>query len=74
MVFVEIETMRRLHEDSYADRLHEISMQREDEYGAGYRLLRDYILQQEQTGSFMTPFRAIVQLMQDIIDGKVTIT
>jgi len=73
-VFMEIETMRRLHEDGYADRLHQLSMNREDEYGVGYRLLRDYIIQQGQTGSYMTPFRAITQLMQEIIDGKVTIS
>ena len=72
-VFMEIETMRKLHEEAFADRMHEMTMRRDDEYGNGYRMLKDYILQQAEQGSHMTPFKAMIQLMQDIIDGKVTI-
>lgn len=72
-VYMEIETMRRMHEDSFADRMHAISMTRQDEYGAGYRMLRDYINDQAQLGSYMTPFKAMIQLLQDILDGKAAI-
>ncbi len=73
-VFMEVETMRKLREDAYADRVHAASMQRQDEYGIGYRMLRDYILNLGQQGSYMTPYKAMIQLLQDIIDGKVTIS
>ena len=72
-VYMEIETMRRMHEDSFADRMHLISMTRQDEYGVGYRMLRDYINDQAQLGSYMTPFKAMIQLLQDILDGKAVI-
>lgn len=73
-VYMEIETMRKMHEEAFADRMHNISMLRSDEYGVGYRMLRSYIVSQGELGSYMTPFKAMIQLLQDIIDGKVTIT
>ena len=72
-VFMEIEGMRKMHEKAYADRMHEITMLRSDEYGRGYRLVHDYIVEQGEAGSHMTPFKAMTQLVQDILDGKVTI-
>lgn len=72
-VYMEIETMRRMHEDAFAERMHLMTMQREDEYGTGYRMLRDYIAEQAALGSHMTPFKAMIQLMQDILDKKVQI-
>ena len=72
-VYMEIETMRKMHEEAYADRIHAASMARNDEYGIGYRMLRGYIAEQGSLGSYMTPFRAMIQLLQDIIDGKVNI-
>ena len=72
-VYVEIETMRKKNEEAYADRLQAITLQRDDEYGQGYRLLYDYIKSKEDEGSHMNPFTAMQQLVQEIIDGKVTI-
>lgn len=72
-VFLEVETMRRLNEEAYADRLHTISMQRSDVYGVGYRLLRDYILEKNDLGSHMTPFSSMNQLLDDILNGTVTL-
>ena len=72
-VYMEIETMRRMHEDAFAERMHDISMVRDDEYGIGYRMLRGYIDDQSQLGSYMTPFKSMIQLLQDILDGKVMI-
>lgn len=73
-VFMEVETMRRMQELAYSRRLQESYLQRDDEYGRGYRLVHDYILDQSQAGSYMTPFAAMNQLLRDIIDGKVTIS
>ena len=67
------ETMRRLNEEAYADRLHAISMQRSDVYGVGYRLLREYILEKNDLGSHMTPFSSMNQLLDDILNGTVTL-
>jgi hypothetical protein len=72
-VYMEIDAMRRMHEHDYAERMHGISMKRNDEYGEGYRTLRGYIDSLAQQGSHMTPFNAMTQLMQDILDGKVQI-
>ena len=72
-VYVEIETMRKKNEEAYAERLQAITLLRDDEYGQGYRLIYDYIRSKEDEGSHMTPFTAMQQLVQDIIDGKVTI-
>lgn len=72
-VYMEVETMRRMHEESYADRIHASYMQRTDEYGTGYRLVRDYLIEKSGQGSHMTPFVAMTQLLQDLIDGKVVI-
>ena len=72
-VFMEVETMRRMHEDAYADRIHASYMLREDEYGTGYRLVRDYLIQKCGLGSHITPFSAMILLLQDVIDGKVVI-
>ncbi len=72
-VYMEVETMRRMHEESYADRIHAAYMQRQDEYGTGYRLVRDYLIEKSGQGSHMTPYHAMIQLLQDLIDGKVVI-
>lgn len=72
-VYMEVETMRRMHEDTYADRIHDAYLQRQDEYGTGYRLVRDYLIEKSALGSHMTPFNAMIQLLQDLIDGKVVI-
>ena len=72
-VYMEIHTMRKLHEDEFANRMHAMTMAREDEYGVGYRLVAGYIEDQAALGSHMTPFRAMTQLIQDILEGKVTI-
>lgn len=73
-VYMEIESMRKMHEDPYADRIHASSMQRNDEYGQGYRLVRGYIADLGDLGSYMTPYKAMIQLLRDILDGKVTIS
>lgn len=73
-VYMEVETMRRMHEESYADRIHASYMQRTDEYGTGYRLLRGYIIEKSALGSHMTPFNAMIQLLQDLVEEKVVIS
>ena len=72
-VYMEVETMRRLHEDAYADRIHASHMRQNDEYGIGYRWVRDHLLPRSGEGSHMTPYNAMLQLLQDVIDEKVVI-
>ena len=72
-VFMEIDAMRKLNEQKYADRTRMITMLRNDEYGKGYRLVAPYITDCQAEGSYVTPFVAMRRLVQDIIDGKVTI-
>lgn len=70
-VYMEIETMRRLHEEEYAKYLHEYTMMRKDEYGNGYRLVADYLKNKEAEGSHMTPYEAMKDLIHAIINGTV---
>lgn len=72
-VYMEIDAMRKLHEDDYADRMQAITAAREDEYGVGYRLVAGYINSRRGEGSHMTPFNAMNQLVLDILEGRVTI-
>lgn len=72
-VYMEIDAMRRMHEDEFADRMHAMSMAREDEYGHGYRLVSGYIGDLMAAGSHMTPYKAMTQLVLDIAEGRVTL-
>lgn len=70
-MYTEIETMRSMNETEYADRMHAITMQRKDEYGAGYRMLYSYLEMLKAEGSHMNPLEAMKRLVDDIIHGKV---
>ena len=61
--------MRRENED-YAERIFEDTMNRQDEYGTGYRLLRDYISEKEKEGSHMNAFTAMESYVNDLIKGR----
>ncbi len=69
-MFVEIDAMRRLKHTQYADRLHKLTLSREDEYGAGYHLLYDRIRSKGEEGSHMNAFTAMRELVDDIIEGR----
>lgn len=69
--FMEVHTMGKLNEEAYAQRLHDSYMTREDVYGVGYRMLRDYILAQGEQGTYMTPFKAMNKLLEEILNGTV---
>ena len=68
-MYVEIDAMRRENED-YAERIFEDTMNRQDEYGTGYRLLRDYISEKEKEGSHMNAFTAMESYVNDLIKGR----
>lgn len=70
-VYMEIETMRRLHEYEYAQYMHNFTLMRDDEYGKGYKLIADYLKEKEAEGSHMTPYEAMKKLVNGIIDGTV---
>ena len=69
-MYVEIDAMRRLKEFEYADRLHEETWNRKDEYGVGYHLLYDRIRSKGEEGSHMNAFAAMRELVDDIIEGR----
>ena len=71
--FMEVHTMGKLNEEAYSQRLHDSYMTREDVYGVGYRMLRSYILAQGEQGSYMTPFKAMNKLLEEILNGTVEI-
>ncbi len=72
-MYTEIETMRSMNETEYTDRMHAITMLREDEYGAGYRMVYEYLENLKAEGSHMNPLAAMRQLVDDIINGKVAL-
>ena len=69
-MYVEVDAMRRLNELEYADRIEAETRARKDEYGVGYRLLYDYIHEEEEKGSHINAFTAMEQLVTDIIEGR----
>lgn len=72
--YVEIETMKEMHETDYAMRQHQAFWQRDDEYGRGYRLIYDYFKEKAAEGSHMNVFTIMQTLATDIINGKVIIS
>ncbi len=71
--YVEIETMKEMHENDYAMRLHSIVWQMDDEYGRGYRLIYDYFKEKATEGSHMNAVTIMQILVDDIINGRVNI-
>lgn len=71
--YVEVETMHLMHEESFARRQEKMLMARDDEYGRGYRLLKDYFESKKAEGSHMNAFSIMELLVQEIIAGRVTI-
>ena len=72
-VYMEIETMRRLHEYDYANYMEAMTRMRDDEYGKGYCLISDFLKEKEAEGSHMTPYEAMKQLVDGIINGTVNL-
>lgn len=64
--YMEVDAMRKLGEPEYADYLERQLMQREDEYGEGYRMLKDHLQAKEQDGSYWTPYEAMRDLVEKL--------
>lgn len=64
--YMEVDAMRKLGEGEYADHLEEILMMRDDEYGEGYRMLKDYLEAEEKKGSHHTPYEALKELIDQM--------
>lgn len=71
--YVEIDGMKRLHENRFAERLEADMETRDDEYGKGYRMIRDYISDKTAEGSHVSPFTAMQQYVKEIINGDITV-
>ncbi|MDY4970397.1 MAG: hypothetical protein SO101_09085 [Lachnospiraceae bacterium] len=61
--YMEIDAMRRFGEERYADMLEGQLLRRDDEYGQGYRILKAYFEDLASKGSYMTPFKAMEELV-----------
>ncbi len=68
--YTEIDGMWEHHELVFADRHRQATEERQDEYGIGYRFVRDYLEEYRTEGSHMTPFTAMIRLLEDIVEGK----
>ena len=64
--YMEVDAMRKLGETEYADFIERQLMLREDEYGAGYRMLKEYLETEEQNGSHYTPYEAFKNLINNL--------
>ncbi len=69
-MYVEIDGMWEHHELVYANRLRKSTEERQDEYGIGYLYVREYLDEFRTEGSHMTPFVAMVRLLNDIADKQ----
>lgn len=63
--YMEVEVMRKLGEEEYADFLERQFEQLDDEYGRGYRMMKELFEEKAADGSHNTPFA----IMTDIING-----
>lgn len=64
--YMEVDAMRKLGEDEYADFLVREFMAREDEYGEGYRMVKEYFEENAAEGSHRTPFAAMEELVNNL--------
>lgn len=64
--YMEVDAMRKLGETEYADFIERQLMAREDEYGAGYRMLKEYLEEEEKKGSHHTPYEAFKNLINNL--------
>ena len=58
------------HELVYADRMRQSTEKRADEYGLGYVFVREYLDEYRNEGSYVTPFVAMQQLVENIAAGE----
>lgn len=63
--YMEVDVMKKLGEEEYAEFLDRQFKQRKDEYGRGYRMIQKIILEKEADGSHNTPF----VIMMDIVNN-----
>lgn len=66
--YMEVDAMKRFGEERYAKMLEEQLLRRDDEYGVGYRILKEYFDDLASKGSYMTPYKA----MEELINSKTT--
>lgn len=64
--YMEVDAMKKLGEEEYADFIERQLMLREDEYGAGYRMLKEYLETEAEKGSHYTPYEAFKNLLNNL--------
>ncbi|MCI5700925.1 MAG: hypothetical protein MR308_11205 [Lachnospiraceae bacterium] len=64
--YMEIDAMRKLGEVEYAEYLERELLLRNDEYGEGYRMLKEHLQSKEKDGSHWTPYEAMKDLVENL--------
>lgn len=71
-VCLEVRTMQALNQMDFAARIEAEFMSASDEYGVGYRMLKDYIAEKEAEGSHYSPYSAMAELCRAILANEIT--
>lgn len=72
-VYVEIDVMRKMHEETYANFMTALSMQRKDEYGIGFQWICKLMEAKQTEGSYQNAFYSMREIVDEIIAGKVAL-
>ena len=69
-VYTEIYMLEKLNEKDYAAYIRNVSLNRNDEYGKGYRKFSEFARQRSAAGGFATPFKAMKEMEEALIGKK----
>lgn len=69
-VYTEIYMLEKLNEKDYAAYIRNVSLNRNDEYGRGYRKFSEFARQRSAAGGFATPFKAMKEMEEALIGKK----
>lgn len=64
--YMEVDIMRKLGEEEYAEFLDRQFEQRDDEYGKGYRMIKKIIEEKAAEGSHNTPFAIMTEIAKNL--------
>lgn len=69
-VYIEIDIMKRLGEKRFAEMLENEYSERDDAYGVGYHLFKEYIDNLDDGREIKNPFAIMIRLVDEIIKGE----
>ena len=65
-----VQEFEKLNEKDYAAYIRNVSLNRNDEYGRGYRKFSEFARQRSAAGGFATPFKAMKEMEEALIGKK----